>query len=255
MRAPHTRLPRSGKKRSALMLRGLSRSCSRLVTSCVDLHDAADHLVGRRLVHAALDVDARVDAGHVARGRRHARLLHRRIAHFEPRVVERRVLGVERLAERRMPCDARQPSPADRGSRSGPSASRSAGSARSARCVDHMPGARQMLTSSMSSSAWMPVRLPLPPSTPTKSSGVSWSLLSRPPASFVHSVSRARGTRSMSLSEYPASTVTLTEPRPRVDGGRQVVEAAVVVQAQAGEGLGSPARRRPARTACAPPPR
>ena len=31
--------------------------------------DAADDLVGRRLVHAALDVGARVDAGHVAGGR------------------------------------------------------------------------------------------------------------------------------------------------------------------------------------------
>ncbi len=34
---------------------------------------------------------------------------------------------------------------------------------------DHMPGTAQIAISSMSSSAWMPVRCPLPPSTPTKS--------------------------------------------------------------------------------------
>ncbi len=36
-RAPHTRFPRPGKNRSALMFFGFSTSCSRFVTSCAIL--------------------------------------------------------------------------------------------------------------------------------------------------------------------------------------------------------------------------
>ena len=46
---------------------GLRMSCSPLLSSALQPDDAAHHFVGRRLVHAALDVGARVDADHVAR--------------------------------------------------------------------------------------------------------------------------------------------------------------------------------------------
>ena len=71
-----------------------------------DLGDAANDFVGGRLVHTALDIHARVDAGHVA-GRRDIDVApHRRIAHFDPGVVERGVLGVERFANRTDALDA-----------------------------------------------------------------------------------------------------------------------------------------------------
>ena len=58
--------------------------------------DVAHHFVGRRLVHAALAVGARVDAGDVA-GRRHQLGVAReRIEHADPRVVDSRVRRVAR---------------------------------------------------------------------------------------------------------------------------------------------------------------
>src|SRR5207248_2494158 len=58
---------------------------------------AADRLVGRRLVHAALAVDPRPDAGDVARGRHADRLASDGIVDADPRVVER---GVRRVVAR-----------------------------------------------------------------------------------------------------------------------------------------------------------
>ena len=71
-RPPHTRMPRllARKSRMTLMLTGygLRMSCSPLLSLRAQPDDAADDLVGRRLVHAALDVGARVDAEHVPDG-------------------------------------------------------------------------------------------------------------------------------------------------------------------------------------------
>ena len=63
---------------------------------------AAHHLVGGRLVHAALDVGARVDAEHVTGRRdrivgRRRRVGRIRVGDDQPRVVERGVLRVELL--------------------------------------------------------------------------------------------------------------------------------------------------------------
>ncbi len=62
VRAPHTRLARPSKNRSALMPSGLSTDCRSYVTFVDELGDAEHHLVRRCLVHAALDVAAGVDA-------------------------------------------------------------------------------------------------------------------------------------------------------------------------------------------------
>ena len=113
VRAPQTRMSRpSGRKsRMTLTPRGLRMSCSRLLSVCderlaaavqIAADDAAHHFVGRRLVHAALDVDARVDAGDVAGGRDElvpVRRVRRDDAH--PRVVERAVGAVPRRPDLR----------------------------------------------------------------------------------------------------------------------------------------------------------
>ena len=98
VRAPQTRmLPFSS--RMQLMPSGIEPVLVRLwLIAMLHAQRAAHDLVGRRLVHAALVVDARVDAGDVA-ARRHeaspvpARVLElfRRVEDRDPRVVERRV--------------------------------------------------------------------------------------------------------------------------------------------------------------------
>ena len=78
-------------------------SCCSLLSDALQADDAAHDLVGRRLVHAALDVGARVDAEHVARlaGSGNpaicAQIDRIRIGDQQPRMVERRVFGVELL--------------------------------------------------------------------------------------------------------------------------------------------------------------
>ena len=77
-------------------------SCSLLVEDALQAGDAAHDLVRRRLVHAALDVGARVDADHVARRRNRivgdlAQVRRIRIGDQQPRVIERRVFRVELL--------------------------------------------------------------------------------------------------------------------------------------------------------------
>ena len=78
VRAPHTRMPRpvgtevaddvDAPRVEDVVLPLGDQELQRLpVAGQVAGHDAADLLVGRRLVHAALDVGAGVDAGHVAR--------------------------------------------------------------------------------------------------------------------------------------------------------------------------------------------
>ena len=85
------------KSRITLMLTGygLRMSCSLLVELALQPGDAAHDLVGRRLVHAALDVGARVDADHVARRRHrvvadHGQVSGIRVRDHQPGVVERR---------------------------------------------------------------------------------------------------------------------------------------------------------------------
>ncbi len=97
VRAPQTRLPRPGKKRSALIPSGLSTSCRPLLMFASNRRQARDDLVRRRLEHAALDVAARVDAGDEARRRQHAAAAAAplrgplgRVEDLDPGVVERR---------------------------------------------------------------------------------------------------------------------------------------------------------------------
>ena len=82
----------------------------------------------------------------------------------------------------------------------------------------------------------MPVRRPLPPSTPTKSSTVSCSLWSRPPASGVHSGPGGAGNRARSVSERPGPVATVTR--------RERALTAVTRWL----GLPSSCRRRPVKT-------
>lgn len=84
----HTRWSRSSKKRSALMPLGVEDVLARFVEVDFEACESAHHPVPRRLVHAALDVDARVYPGHETRG---GSVMHRRCALCDGRPVELRI--------------------------------------------------------------------------------------------------------------------------------------------------------------------
>ena len=68
VRAPHTRMPRPGKRRMALTPLGLRTSCVAVVDLVLEVDGAGHHLVGRRLPHAAGVVGEGVDAADRAAG-------------------------------------------------------------------------------------------------------------------------------------------------------------------------------------------
>ena len=116
---------------------GLRMSCSLLVEHALQADDAAHDLVGRRLVHAALDVGARVDAERRGRSAGSGTSAARSATSpgtgrgiEQPRVVERGVLGVELLALGLHVGDACRPAArARRARRSGSASARSGRSA------------------------------------------------------------------------------------------------------------------------------
>ena len=102
VRAPKMRRPRPGSGRIALMPTGLSTPCT--ASSIDDGHILRpdQRRVGRRLVHAELQVGLRVLPGDVAARRNVARQRGwrraQRIDHAQPRIVEGGVLRVEAAA-------------------------------------------------------------------------------------------------------------------------------------------------------------
>ena len=90
VRAPQTRMPRSGKLRITLTPRGFSVSCVSIVDREAHVECAADDRVRRRLEHAALGVGPRVDAEHVPAWRHERRGAGLRIRDADPGRIKRR---------------------------------------------------------------------------------------------------------------------------------------------------------------------
>src|SRR5205814_3591445 len=104
-RAPHATSPPL-EEAKAVDAFGVENVLSRLVDIGLEASQSAHDLVGRGLVHAALDVAARVDARDEARRREHQtprrRSLRRslgRVEDFYPRVIDGGILAVEPAAE------------------------------------------------------------------------------------------------------------------------------------------------------------